>query len=130
MAVDIVDLTRFYEAPLGAHVQARLVDEIARIWPHGAGANEAVLAYGYGLPLADSLWPAADWHFLMPAQQGALAPKADDPAHQSSLALSDESRWPMGAPCLLLPIDAAFGHGATARHSAWDGLFHRVNCAN
>jgi hypothetical protein len=51
MAVDIVDLTRFYEAPLGAHVQARLVDEIARIWPHGAGANEAVLAYGYGLPL-------------------------------------------------------------------------------
>ena len=70
MAVDIVDLTRFYEAPLGAHVQARLVDEIARIWPHGAGANEAVLAYGYGLPLADSLWPAgsargatrAAWH--------------------------------------------------------------------
>lgn len=97
MAVDIVDLTRFYEAPLGAHVQARLVDEIARIWPHGAGANEAVLAYGYGLPLADSLWPAADWHFLMPAQQGALAPKADDPAHQSSLALSDESRWPLRA---------------------------------
>jgi hypothetical protein len=32
--------------------RARLVDEIARIWPQGAGANEAVLAYGYGLPLA------------------------------------------------------------------------------
>ena len=97
MAVDIVDLTRFYDGALGAHVQARLVHEIARFWPNGAGTNEAVLAYGYGLPLADTLWPDADWHFLMPAQQGALAAKTDDPPHAYSLALGDERRWPLRA---------------------------------
>lgn len=97
MAVDIVDLTRFYDGPLGAHVQARLVHEISRIWPQGAGTNEAVLAYGYGLPLAGCLLPEADWHFLMPAQQGALAPNAEGPSFASSLALGDESRWPLRA---------------------------------
>jgi SAM-dependent methyltransferase len=97
MAVDIVDLTRFYDGPLGAHVQARLVHEISRIWPQEAAPNEAVLAYGYGLPLADALWRGADWHFLMPAQQGALAPEAGEPAVASRTVLGDERRWPLRA---------------------------------
>jgi SAM-dependent methyltransferase len=93
MAVDIVDLTRFYDGPLGAHVQARLAHAISRIWTQNAASNEAVLAYGYGLPLADILWPEADWHFLMPAQQGALAAKQGDPP----LTLGEEGRWPLRA---------------------------------
>jgi hypothetical protein len=91
MAIDIVDLTRFYEAPLGAHARARLVNEVARIWPKAAGPHDAVLAYGYGLPLAKPLWPDADWQFLMPAQQGALAPQQGDPPR----ILGDERQWPL-----------------------------------
>ena len=91
MAIDIVDLTRFYEAPLGAYVSARLVAEISDIWPQAAGPHDAVLAYGYGLPLAEPLWPQTDWQFLMPAQQGALAPQEDDRPR----ILGDERLWPM-----------------------------------
>ena len=93
MAVDIVDLTRFYDGPLGAHVASRLTQHIMRIWPEAAAANESVLAYGYGLPLRHGLWPDAAWHFLMPAQQGALAPQAGDPP----LVLGDEGQWPLRA---------------------------------
>ena len=91
MAIDIVDLTRFYETSLGGHVATHLVDEISRIWPQAAGPHDAVLAYGYGLPLAEPLWPDADWQFLMPAQQGALAPQENDPPR----ILGDERQWPM-----------------------------------
>ena len=99
MAFDIVDLTRFYETPLGGHVRTRLIAGINRIWPQAAGPHDAVLAYGYGLPLvaqaatdkAATLWPNADWHFLMPAQQGVLAPQGDSPP----AILGDERQWPL-----------------------------------
>ena len=46
MAVDIIDLTRFYETALGRHVAMRLQSEVKAIWP-AAGPHDAVLAYGY-----------------------------------------------------------------------------------
>lgn len=89
MAVDIIDLTRFYETALGRHVAARLQDELAAIWPRPATARDAVLAYGFGPPLAQALWPEAAWHYLMPSQQGAL-PQAD-----GACILSHEQAWPV-----------------------------------
>ncbi len=88
MAVDIIDLAGFYETALGAHVSARLTRELAAAWPK-ADARDAVLAYGYGVPVAVDLWPEADWHFLMPSQQGALK-QAPGPC-----VLTHENAWPV-----------------------------------
>lgn len=89
MAVDIIDLTRFYETALGRHVAARLQAEAQRVWPQ-AGKRDAVMFYGYGAPLADDLWPDAEWHFVMPAQQGALGDSQGRPT-----ILTHESAWPL-----------------------------------
>ena len=89
MALDINDLTDFYASPLGAHVTARLVGSVRQIWPNPAAADELVLGYGYALPLRD-LWPHADWHFIMPAQQGVMAG-----VDRRSVVLADERHWPV-----------------------------------
>jgi len=89
MAVDIIDLTRFYESALGKHVSKRLTAEMAAMWPK-ADARDLVLAYGYGVPVAAGLWPQADWHFLMPSQQGAL-PQGD----AGAAILTHEKAWPV-----------------------------------
>lgn len=91
MAVDILDLTRFYETPLGRGVQALLCAQIERLWPQAAGPDEQILGYGYTPPLAETLWPEADWHFLMPHQQGVMAAQKDAP--QS--ILTGETAWPV-----------------------------------
>jgi SAM-dependent methyltransferase len=92
MALDIGDLAAFYTTPLGTHVTERLADEIGRIWPQPAGGDDLVLGYGYAAPLAGPpthLWAKADWHLLMPAQQGVMS---DTP---TSSILADERYWPV-----------------------------------
>ncbi len=94
MAVDIVDLARFYETALGAHVSARLTREMAAAWTK-ADARDAVLAYGYGVPVAADLWPEADWRFLMPSQQGALSKKNMSQEAPGPTILTHENAWPV-----------------------------------
>ena len=91
MAVDILDLAAFYKTPLGRNVQAAMATHIKNIWPQEADANELLLGYGYAPPLAKKLWPKAEWHFLMPQQQGVIAPqKGERPA-----ILTHEANWPV-----------------------------------
>ena len=94
MALDILDLAAFYDTPLGAHVQRRLAAAVQRIWPQPPRRGERILGYGYATPLAAPLWPQAEWHLLMPAQQGV---PARDPANDMNAptALADETRWPV-----------------------------------
>lgn len=91
MAVDILDLAAFYETPLGASVQAAMAARVKKIWPLDADGNELVLGYGYVPPLAEQLWPKAEWHFLMPQQQGVMA------AHGGGrpAILTHEVSWPV-----------------------------------
>lgn len=91
MAVDILDLAAFYTTPLGRSVAARLSARVAQIWPQAAAGDELVLGYGYAPPLAETLWPAADWHFLMPQQQGVMAAQAGD----KPAILTRETGWPV-----------------------------------
>lgn len=88
MALDIVDLAAFYTTPLGTHVAHKLADEIEKIWPQAAKGDDLVLGYGYAVPLTH-LWPKADWHLLMPAQQGVMADT------DGSSILADERYWPV-----------------------------------
>lgn len=88
LIVDIDDLAAFYASPLGALVQHRLGDTINRIWP-SARHDDVVLGYGYTTPLVD-LWPMADWHLLMPSQQGVMAQPDAPPT-----VLTDERHWPV-----------------------------------
>ena len=89
MALDIGDLEAFYATALGAHVADRLASAVHQLWPQNATRDDLVLAYGYGTPLVP-LWPQADWHLLMPAQQGVMAG-----VHKAPIVLTDERHWPV-----------------------------------
>ena len=91
MAVDILDLAAFYKTPMGRSVQATMAARINEIWPREADENELLLGYGFAPPLAKQLWPKAEWHFLMPQQQGVMAAQSGEQA----AILTHEAQWPM-----------------------------------
>ena len=91
MAVDILDLAGFYKTPLGRNVQAAMAAHIKNMWPQEADANELLLGYGFAPPLAEQLWPKAEWHFLMPQQQGVMAAEAG----KKPAILTHEAHWPV-----------------------------------
>ena len=110
MAVDILELAEFYAGSDGARARAQIVQKIHALWPDPQA--EPVLGYGYVVPYAEALWPRANWHLCMPAQQGVLV--EDRPGGVRS-ALVDESLMPLR--------DGAFGrvitiHGLEAANHA------------
>ena len=110
MAVDILELAEFYAGSDGTRARAQIVQKIHALWPDPQA--EPVLGYGYVVPYAEALWPRANWHLCMPAQQGVLV--EDRPGGVRS-ALVDESLMPLR--------DGAFGrvitiHGLEAANHA------------
>ncbi len=71
MRMDVADLHRFYESPLGKHVQKYIAKRIAALWPDAVG--DCVVGYGYTTPyLSQFLLRAERVISLMPASQGAI----------------------------------------------------------
>ena len=90
MWLDVSDLRRFYESPLGKLVQRLLIREFHNIWPSLTG--QRVLAVGYGVPYIARFGDNTDRSLLaMPAGQGVIR----WPSHQPSrVVLTDERELP------------------------------------
>ena len=90
MWLDVSDLRRFYESPLGKLVQRLLIREFHNIWPSLTG--QRVLAVGYGVPYIARFGDDTDRSLLaMPAGQGVIR----WPSHQPSrVVLTDERELP------------------------------------
>ena len=95
MAVDILDLAEFYAAPRGQMVQRQIARAIAQGWP--PPRDDVLVGYGYAPPYAEALWPNADWHFLMPGQQGVMM---TPPEARCVTALVQETDWPLRDACV------------------------------
>lgn len=71
MRMDIADLHRFYESPLGKYVQKYIAKYIATIWPDAVG--DCVVGYGYPIPYLNQFQLRAERVLsIMPASQGAI----------------------------------------------------------
>ncbi len=71
MRKDIAELHRFYETPLGKHVQKYITKYIAAIWPDAVG--DCVVGYGYPIPYLSQFQLRAERVLsIMPASQGAI----------------------------------------------------------
>lgn len=69
--MDIADLHRFYDSPLGKHVQKYITKYIAGIWPDAVG--DCVVGYGYAIPYLGQFQLRAERVIaMMPASQGAI----------------------------------------------------------
>ena len=71
-------------------VQRQIARAIAQGWP--PPRDDVLVGYGYAPPYAEALWPNADWHFLMPGQQGVMMtrprPLRDRAGARNRLALA------------------------------------------
>ncbi len=78
MRLDVVDLIRFYDQPLGAAARDMIRRRILALWPHANGLD--MLGVGYAGPyLAPYLAGARRAALAMPGQQGAAPWPPDGP---------------------------------------------------
>ena len=90
MWLDVSELIRFYQTPLGQVARRLIRRRIRAVWPDLSGRS--VLAVGFGAPyLRPFLGEAERVVALMPAGQGASQWPVEGPCH---VALGDESELP------------------------------------
>lgn len=88
--VDINDLVRFYDSPIGGRVKRSLGTKIHSLWP--SAANENILGVGYTFPFIKDFHPESE-HLccLMPQKLGARVWPVNG---KSLVTLADERHFP------------------------------------
>lgn len=90
MRLDVVDLKRFYDSPLGEAARAMIARRVAALWPHLNGLD--VAGIGYAGPYLEAYREGARRVALaMPDQQGAEPWPADRPR---AACLAEEGAMP------------------------------------
>jgi SAM-dependent methyltransferase len=90
MRLDVVDLKRFYDSPLGAAASAMILRRITALWPHAKAMD--VVGVGYAAPyLHPYLAGARRVALAMPGEQGA---EAWPPGAPAAACLTEESALP------------------------------------
>lgn len=91
MWLDVGDLHRFYQTPLGVMTRRLIRNRIRSLWPDLAAKN--VLAIGYGTPyLRPYLSETERTIALMPDRQGVIRWPSDEPC---CVALTEEATLPL-----------------------------------